>query len=77
MPRHPLAGSGSDTRLRLLLASIGHLIARARAHSVAVAVNARRRGYAAALSPPPAPPHTPGHGLGSCLRWRAGGGSAA
>lgn len=59
-----MAGSGSDTRLRLLLAFIGHLTARARAHSVAVAVNARRRGYAAALSPPPAPPHTPGHWAG-------------
>jgi hypothetical protein len=62
-----MAGCGSDSRLRLLLASIGHLTARARAHSVALASNARRRGYAAALSPARAPPHTPGHWAGRVL----------
>lgn len=62
-----MAGCGSDTRLRLLLASIGHLTARARAHSVALVSNARRRGYAAALSPARAPPHTPGHWAGRVL----------
>lgn len=85
MPRHPLAGSGSDSRQRLLLASIGHLTARARAHSVAVAVNARRRGYAAALSPPPSSsPHARPLGWapacagvlgGSAACWRRKGGS--